>query len=100
MNITIGMQDDYKLESDELNIKLSEKYEKTKDGEPTGEIGYKFVGYYRNLEHTFRAIIDRRIRASDAENLAELVKIIYDVKHDIKAAASQMEEALKNAKKD
>lgn len=94
MNFNIG--DQYRIESDELNIKMSAIVLKEKDGEPTGETGLKFVGYYKNLEHAFRAIVDREIRTSDAENMAELVKIIYDAKREIVNAANKLEEALRN----
>jgi hypothetical protein len=81
MKIEIG---NYVITSDPMNVILNEKYEKKdKEGEPTGEHGLRSVGFHRNLENACEALMNREIKISDAENLAELVEFIHRTKRVI-----------------
>lgn len=78
MNIKIG--NSYLVTSDSMNVVLNQIYEKKKEGEPSGEFDYKPIGYYSSLSQACNALLERKIRISDAENLSELVKEIHDTK--------------------
>lgn len=91
MKIFIG--DQYLVTTDDMNTILKSKYEKLKNGEPSGEFDYKTLGYYKNLETACEALLDRELRINDAENLGELVKIIYDTKKAITAATQPPKKA-------
>jgi hypothetical protein len=81
MKIKIG---NFVITSDPMNVILNEKYEKKdKEGEPTGEFGTRTIGFYRSLESACDALIEKEIKISDAENLAELVAYIQQVKTSI-----------------
>lgn len=67
-----------------MNVVLNQRYEKKKEGIETGEFEHKPIGYYSSLEQACNALMDREIKLSDAENLSELVKVIYDTKALIK----------------
>jgi hypothetical protein len=84
MKISIG--DQYQITSDPLNVILKQKYEKQKNGEPSGEYDYKTIGYFPNLERAIDRLLDYNLLISDAENLSELVEILFNTKKDIKAA--------------
>jgi hypothetical protein len=81
VEILIGEQ--YKITSDVYNVIVNQRYEKQKNGEPTGEHDFKPVAYCRNLESACLNILARNVRISDAENLAEIVGIIQGTKKEI-----------------
>jgi hypothetical protein len=77
INISVGTK--YLITSeDPLNIVLKEKYIK-KDK----TIGYKGVGFFSKMEHVCIFILEREIKCSDAQSLAELRKVILKTKDDI-----------------
>jgi hypothetical protein len=77
INISVGTK--YLITSeDPLNLILKEKYTK-KDK----TIGYKHIGYFTKLEHVCSFILEREIKSSDAQSLAELHTIILKTKEDI-----------------
>ena len=90
MKINIGGR--YLITSDSMNVVLNQRYEKKKDGIETCEHGYKQIGFYSTLEQACNALMDREIKLSDAENLSELVKVIYDTKALIKDYIKERED--------
>lgn len=77
MNISVGNK--YLIISeDPLNLTLKEKYIK-KDK----TLGYKPLGYFSKMEHVCNFILDREIKCSDAQSLAELRSVILKTKEDI-----------------
>ena len=83
MNIKIG--DDYLITSDSLNVVVNQRYEKKQDGAGTGEFNYKQLGFFGTLTQACNFILEREIKVSDAENLAELVETIFNIKNQIKS---------------
>lgn len=81
MNIQIT--DNYRITSDKLNIILQEKYEKRdgkgKNATPTGEFNYQNVGYFGNLDHLVKRLVEKEIYNSDAESLHSVVDQIDEL---------------------
>jgi hypothetical protein len=77
LNISVGTK--YLITSeDPLNLILKEKYTKKNK-----TIGYKHIGYFSKLEHVCSFILEREIKSSDVQSLAELHTIILKTKEDI-----------------
>ncbi|MBM7580026.1 hypothetical protein [Jeotgalibacillus terrae] len=89
MNIKIG---DYQVTSDPLNFKLVKQVPKTDDEGNVIEDEHinRFVGYYPNFERVCLALMDHELRVSDAENLAEIMEVLINVKREITSVVSEM----------
>lgn len=74
---------------DELNVTVSEEFEKkVKDEEGkvvgTGEYGYKVISYHPNLEKAYSWIIDKELNCVNLEDLSKVVDKINELKSFIK----------------
>ena len=63
------INENYRLETDPLNVTLLEKYECKKEGKKTGEVNYKVIGYYSNFKQALQGCLRRNIMISDLEGL-------------------------------
>lgn len=84
LNIKIG--ENWKVTSDQHNVILNQRYEKQKDGQPSGEFDFKSVGFYNTFLQVCESLMDKELKVSDAENLGEIVRIIHLNKRDIQGA--------------
>lgn len=82
MRLEIGEK--YLITSDPRNIIVSERYEKKqKDETAAPEYGFKEIAFCANLEQACKKVLQRSINVSDAENLADLVRIVHEAKNSI-----------------
>ena len=97
MALTIRINDDWKLTSDQFNVILNKRYivdptkspnwEKRKaDGaspEPREE--WKEVGYYPTVEKAIDALVNKAVLSSNATTIGELLNEITQIRRDINA---------------
>ncbi|MCP6683210.1 hypothetical protein [Bacillus nakamurai] len=84
MNLDIGK---YRITSDPMNVILNIKFQKRdKEGNPSGEVGYKPVGYFKDLESACNRILNMEILTGQANNFEELKALIIQTKQTITAA--------------
>ena len=82
MRLEIGEK--YLITSDPRNIIVSERYEKKqKDETAAPEYAFKEIAYCANLEQACKKVLQKSINLADAENLADLVRIIHEAKNNI-----------------
>lgn len=84
MKIQIG--ENWLITSDPMNVILNQRYEKQKDGKPSGEFDWKAVAYCKDLAHACDKLQERALNIADAENLSEMACVIQRAKTDILAA--------------
>jgi hypothetical protein len=70
MNIKI--MDGYRLKSDECGCWITKEC-KQKDGKKLYE---RTIGNYRTPADAFKAVLDRKIRTSDAEDLKAIISLV------------------------
>lgn len=93
MNLHIGK---YRITSDPMNVILSVSYEKQdKEGNPTGQIEYKPIGYFRDLEAACIRILNTEILTGHANTFEELKALIQQTKQMITAAIREASHASK-----
>ncbi|MCY7910943.1 hypothetical protein MOB65_18960 [Bacillus inaquosorum] len=97
MTINIPVSPDYKLTSDERNIIVKERYfsDPTKapnwakrlaenpDADPTPQEKWREVAYHSTVERALMDVMNRRLRASDAQSLAELARLIREFRGEL-----------------
>ena len=62
---------------------LNEKYERKIKDIGTGEFSQKSMGYHRNIKSACKALLEREMNVSRAENQAEPVKDVIDTQRSI-----------------
>lgn len=77
MNIDLGK---YVITSDNLQYILNERQERGDRSKKQGEEYLKPIGYYTELAHLIPALIELRLRKSEAESLKELARDMADLK--------------------
>ncbi len=82
MNIRIGKK--HIITSTSMNIVLKEKRTKGVDSKQPGEEYWVDIGYYGKVEHAVNALLDRKVRVSDARTLADVVKVVENTRKLIK----------------
>ncbi|MGG0778147.1 hypothetical protein ABE060_23495 [Bacillus rugosus] len=99
MTINIPVSPDYKLTSDERNIIVKERYfsDPTKapnwakrlaenpDADPTPQEKWREVAYHSTVERALMDVMNRRLRSSDTQSLAELVRLIQEFRGELAA---------------
>ncbi|MCC8352561.1 hypothetical protein [Bacillus sp. AF23] len=99
MTINIPVSPDYKLTSDERNIIVKERYfsDPTKapnwakrlaenpDADPTPQEKWREVAYHSTVERALMDVMNRRLRNSDAQSLAELARLIQEFRGELAA---------------
>ncbi len=99
MRINIPVSPDYKLTSDERNIIVKERYfsDPTKapnwakrlaenpDADPTPQEKWREVAFHSTVERALMDVMNRRLRASDAQSLAELARLIREFRGELAA---------------
>ena len=99
MAIEIPISPDYKLTSDSLNIIVNERYftDPTKapnwtkrlaenpDADPTPQEKWREVAFHSTVERALMDVMNRRLRASDAQSLAELARLIREFRGELAA---------------
>lgn len=95
MPLNIAITTDYRITSDTLNIIIQKRYmvDPTKSpnwprmqaqgADPTPRNEWRDEGYYGTLEGAINGIIDRQLKESDAESLAELLMEIRKIRDKI-----------------
>lgn len=97
MTINIPVSPDYQLTSDERNIIVKERYfsDPTKapnwpkklaenpDADPTPQEKWREVAYHSTVERALMDVMNRRLRSSDAQSLAELVRLIREFRGEL-----------------
>lgn len=81
----MNIGDKYKIESDELNVTLYEKYISEK-GKNKGKPQWKRVSYHGNIEIALKSLVDKEINGTGlidiktvATKVEELKKLISEV---------------------
>ncbi|MDK1004074.1 hypothetical protein [Bacillus subtilis] len=99
MTINIPVSPDYQLTSDERNIIVKERYfsDPTKapnwakrlaenpDADPKPQEKWREVAFHSTVERALIDVMNRRLRASDAQSLAELVRLIREFRAELAA---------------
>ncbi|MGG7220953.1 hypothetical protein ACQXR1_11605 [Bacillus sp. ATD] len=101
MTINIPVSPDYKLTSDERNIIVKERYFSDPTKAPTfakriakGECLYpvpkhvenwREVAFHSTVERALMDVMNRRLRASDEQSLAELARLIREFRGELAA---------------
>lgn len=99
MTINIPVSPDYKLTSDERNIIVKERYfsDPTKapnwpkrlaenpDADPTPQEKWREVAFHSTVERALMDVMNRRLRSSDVQSLAELVRLIQEFRGELVA---------------
>ncbi|QAV89608.1 hypothetical protein ES963_16475 [Bacillus subtilis] len=99
MTINIPVSPDYQLTSDERNIIVKERYfsDPTKapnwakrlaenpEADPTPQEKWREVAYHPTVERALMDVMNRRLRASDAQSLAELARSIREFRGELAA---------------
>ena len=95
MPVNIRINNDYRITSDQYQFVLNERYisdptkapgwkkREAEGADPTPREKWREVGYYGTIESASKAVINRSIRESEAQSLAEVVDLIYEVKRNI-----------------
>ncbi len=91
MDIKLGEK--LRLKSDGMNIWVEEAYT-AKNGT---ECVRNVTGYHGTLEHCLNALVDRRVRASEADTATKLIKEIKSTKKELKTVCGEIR-ALKGVK--
>lgn len=86
MKIQVG--ENWLITSDPMNVILQQRYEKQKEGKPSGEFDWKNIAYCKDLSQACDKMLERELNIADAENLAEIACIIHRAKTDILAAVA------------
>ncbi|WP_396583055.1 hypothetical protein ACFVP7_06525 [Bacillus sp. SG20033] len=99
MTINIPVSPDYQLTSDERNIIVKERYfsDPTKapnwskrlaenpDADPTPQEKWREVAFHSTVERALMDVMNRRLRSSDAQSLAELARLIREFRDELAA---------------
>lgn len=88
MNIDCGK---YIIKSDTYNLWIEEKYQMKKGGEATRVI----TGYHQSFERLLGCFLERKMRSSDAQETAELLKEFSEIEADLKQLAKGLADGLK-----
>ena len=83
MNIIIG---DYRITSDSHNIILERKTIGKEGSKSEGKIVWQTEGYFPNLEYACNSLLNRKIRASEAQSIGELKQLLIECTGAICAA--------------
>jgi len=78
----------YKIESDPLNVTLSEKKLIAKDTEKSkaGDEYWSVIGYYATTEEALRAMANYRIKKSGLKDRESLRKLLKEIHEEIQTA--------------
>jgi len=69
----------FRVITDELNVKLQERYmSKPKDGTPPVEM-FKTIGYYTSLADCFKALVDLKVKESGLEDLKTVIAKLDEI---------------------
>jgi head-tail adaptor len=90
--VRIQVGEKYLITSDPLNVIVNQRYEKQKDGQPSGEYDFKAIAFCKNLEAACIYLFEKELNVADAENLSELMSVIINVKRDIQASMEIMKD--------
>lgn len=77
--IDIKIGDQYRIGSDELQLVLYQKTEKSSLDSKSKT--WRVIGYYANLEQLLHGLTERELRLSDAKSISELRKILEKLEH-------------------
>ncbi|MEI4789535.1 hypothetical protein WAX46_04035 [Bacillus sp. FJAT-53060] len=100
MTIEITISPDYRLTSDVHNIIVNERYftDPTKapgwakkladnpDADPTPVERWREVSYHPTVDRAVLDVMNRRIKTSDAETLAEIAQMVQEFRTEFAAA--------------
>ncbi|MCY7751576.1 hypothetical protein MOB18_21180 [Bacillus inaquosorum] len=99
MTINIPVSPNYTLTSDDRNIIVKERYfsDPTKapnwakrlaenpDADPTPQEKWREVAYHSTVERALMDVMNRRLRNSDAQSLAEIARLIREFRDELAA---------------
>lgn len=83
MIMKLQINEDYRITTDEKNVMLEQR-KVYQEGKNKGQEYYNTIGYYGTLEGAFNGMLNHRIRTSDASSYKELIKLVAEVREDIK----------------
>lgn len=92
----IQLGENYRLTSDgKQNLILHEKHEKTegrgKNAVPTGEFDFRWLGYFRRLEHVGNFLVELEEYKNVGSGLEKTVSEIEKLRNDIVEAMSKVD---------
>lgn len=86
----IIINDNYAIDSDELNIILLKRYEKKRDKDENGdfigdiEYAYKQQGYYPSFESALNSMVRKEIMGEGLEDLKTIIDKLNGIEKTIK----------------
>ncbi len=80
----------YKIESDEMNVTLYEKYI-SKEGKNEGKPQWKPVSYHGNLEMALKSLVDKEINGTGLKDIETVVAKIQELKSFIEEGVNYHE---------
>jgi len=75
----VNIGDKYKIESDELNVALYEKYI-SKEGKNKGKPQWKPVSYHGNVESALKSLVDKEINGTGLRDIKTVVTKVEELK--------------------
>jgi hypothetical protein len=96
----VRLSEKYAIDTDQRNIILLERYEK-KDGKgkfanPTGEFGWRDLGYFRTLKHLAEWLVKHEMLTADGvTELRHFAEVIENLKAEIGEMVVEKYEFLK-----
>jgi hypothetical protein len=75
----LNVNDKYKIESDELNVTLYEKYISEK-GKNKGKELWKPVSYHGNVEMALKSLVDKEINGTGLKDIQAVVTKVQELK--------------------
>ncbi|MGL4452263.1 MAG: hypothetical protein ACRCTZ_13860 [Sarcina sp.] len=86
----IIINDNYAIDSDELNIILMKRYEKKRDKDENGDLigeieyGWRQQGYYPSFESALNSMVRKEIMGNGLEDLRTIIDKLNDIEKTIK----------------
>lgn len=88
------LSENYAIDTDKLNIVLKERYEKKdskkKDAKPTGEFGWKELGYFGNMTRVADRLVSHELmKEHEVTELRHYAEVIERLRDEIAAMLTE-----------
>lgn len=77
------INNNYKIESDELNVIVKEKYT-PKEGKNAGKSQWRPISFHANVEQALNSIVDKEINGTGLEDFKTVVDKVKELRELIK----------------
>lgn len=92
MNIDCGK---YIIKSDTYNLWIEEKYTMKKGAKKGEEATRVITGYHQSFERLLECFLERKMRSSEAQEVADMLKEFSVIEADLKQLAKGLADGLK-----